>query len=285
MIGTLRAVSRLFALTTLTLSLLTLYSASFWRGANARRRIVRTWHVAAARIVGIHIRAHGQIAAPGALIAANHVSYIDVIALGALTEATFVAKASVARWPVIGFLARLVNTLFVDRSGTHCLGQIKAIAATLNERQSVVLFPEGTSTAGRMVLPFKSTLFAAAQSVGVKAIRGTQHTIMVQPVTIAYVKNIHGWDLPIDERRIHPWIGDDELVPHLWAMLKHPGVVADVMFHQPVAADSFASRKELAEHCHAATAHGLVVARRRTALPFAENAEELLGLPLFGLLG
>ncbi len=276
-ISVVRATSRLIALTTLTLSLLAVYSASFWRGATARRRIVRAWHMAAARIVGIHIRTHGQIAAPGALIASNHVSYIDVIALGALTEATFVAKASVARWPVIGFLARLVNTLFVDRASTHCLGQIKAIAATLNERQSIVLFPEGTSTAGRMVLPFKSTLF--------EAVRGTQHPVMVQPVTIAYVKNIHGWDLPIDERRIHPWIGDDELVPHLWAMLKHPGVLADVMFHQPVNADSFVSRKELAEHCHTVSAHGLVVARRRTALPTAENAEDVLGSPLFGLLG
>ena len=277
MIASLRAAGRLLALTTLTLSLLALYSASFWRGATARRRIVRAWHVAAARIVGIHIRAHGQIAAPGSLIAANHVSYIDVIALGALSEATFVAKASVARWPVIGFLARLVNTLFVDRSSTHCLGQIKAIASALNDRQSVVLFPEGTSTAGRMVLPFKSTLF--------EAVRGTDHPVTIQPVTIAYVKNIHGWDLPIDERRIHPWIGDDELVPHLWAMLKHPGVVADVIFHQPVAAEAFSSRKELAEHCRAVSAHGLIVARRRTALPTAENAEEWLESPLFGLLG
>jgi 1-acyl-sn-glycerol-3-phosphate acyltransferase len=276
-IGYARAGSRLIALAILTLSLLVLYGASFWRGASARRRIVRAWHTAAARIVGIYIRAQGAIAAPGALIAANHVSYIDVIALGALSEATFVAKASVARWPVIGFLARLVNTLFVDRSGTQCLGQIKAIAAMLNDRRSVVLFPEGTSTTGRMVLPFKSTLFAA--------VRDARAPVMVQPVTIAYVKSIHGWDLPIEERRIHPWIGDDELVPHLWAMLKHPGVVADVMFHPPVRADAFASRKELAEHCGRATAHGLVVARRRTALPVAANADDWLQSPLFGLLG
>jgi len=283
--GYVRAGSRLAALAVLTLSLLAFYSASFWRGANARRRIVRTWHVAAARIVGIHIRAQGQIAPAGTLIATNHVSYIDVIALGALTEATFVAKASVAQWPVIGFLARLVNTLFVDRSSTHCLGQIKAIAAALDDRQSVVLFPEGTSTAGRVVLPFKSTLFAAAQSAGAEVARGTPRSVTVQPVTIAYVKNIHGWDLPIDERRIHPWVGDDELVPHLWAMLKHPGVVADVLFHAPVAADAFASRKELAEHCRRASAHGLIVARRRTALPIAENADDWLDSPLFGLLG
>lgn len=277
MIAVVRAGSRLTALTILTLSLLAVYSASFWRGANARRRIVRAWHVAAARIVGIHIRAHGSIAAPGALIASNHVSYIDVVALGALSEATFVAKASVARWPVIGFLARLVNTLFVDRSSSQCLSQIKSIAGALNDRQSVVLFPEGTSTAGRTVLPFKSTLF--------EAVRGTGRSVMVQPVTIAYVKDINGWDLPIDERRIHPWIGEDELVPHLWAMLKHPGVVADVLFHPPVCADAFASRKELAEHCHVASAHGLIVARRRTALPIAENADEWLESPLFGLLG
>ena len=125
--------------------------------------------------------------------------------------------------------------------------------------------------------PFKSTLFAATQSNG--------HPIAVQPVTIAYVKSIHGWDLPIEERRIHPWIGEDELVPHLWTMLKHRGVVADVLFHPPVAADTFASRKELAEHCRAASAYGLVVARRRSALPVAEGAGDWLDSPVFGLLG
>jgi 1-acyl-sn-glycerol-3-phosphate acyltransferase len=271
-----RAISRLVALTILTVTLLMLYAVSSWRGDASRRRIVRTWHRAAARIVGIHIRARGPVAPAGALIASNHVSYVDVIALGALTEATFVAKAAVAGWPVIGFLARLVNTLFVDRTGTHCLSQIDAIATTLRGGQSVVLFPEGTSSAGRMVLPFKSTLF--------EAVHGAGRAITVQPVTIAYAKDIHGWDLPIDERRIHPWVGEDELVPHLWALLQHPGVVADIMFHTPIAANAFASRKELAEHCRDATAHGLIVARRRTALPVAENAEEWLTSPVLGLL-
>ena len=284
MIANFRAVSRLSALVVLTLSLLALYGASFWSGAGVRRSIVRAWHRGAARIVGIRIRAQGAIAAPGALLAANHVSYIDVIALGALTDATFVAKASVARWPVIGFLARLVNTLFVERTGSDCLNQIKAIARELNAHRSVVLFPEATSTAGRTVLPFKSTLFEAARSAGFEAARHSGRPIQVQPVTIAYAKGLNGWDLPIDERRIHPWIGEDELVPHLWAMLKHPGALADVIFHPAVAADAFASRKELADNCGNATARGLMVARRRTALPFAEDAETWIESRLFGLL-
>ena len=277
MIATARAIARIGALTALTLASLTLYGASFWCGAGVRRRIVRAWHLSAARIVGIHIRAQGTVAPAGSLIACNHVSYIDVIALGALTEATFVAKAGVARWPVIGFLARLANTLFVDRTGSHCLSQIQAISQMLNRGQSVILFPEGTSSAGRTVLPFKSTLFAATQN--------SANPISVQPVTLAYAKGIDGWDLPIDERRIHPWIGEDELVPHLWSMLKHRGVVADLQFHAPVAAQTFATRKELAEHCQRASAHGLVVARRRTALPPIADAEDWLKAPLFGLLG
>jgi len=283
MIGYLRAISRLSALTILTLTLLALYIASSWRGDAARRHIVRAWHIAAARIVGIHIRAHGPIAPEGSLLASNHVSYIDVIALGALTESTFVAKASVAHWPVIGFLARLLNTLFVDRSSVHSLSQIETIAAALRKGLTVVLFPEGTSSTGRTVLPFKSTLFESVRDHDQSKIG---RPVMVQPVTIAYAKDIRGWDLPIDERRIHPWVGEDELVPHLWAMLKHPGVIADVMFHQPVASDAFASRKALAEHCHGACAHGLIVARRRTALPMVQNAKDWLELesPLFGML-
>lgn len=278
MIGYARATVRLSALATLTLALLALYAASFWRSDLARRNIVRMWHRAAARIVGIQIRAHGPVAPAGTLIAANHISYIDILALGALTGATFVAKSSVARWPVIGFLSRLINTVFVDRAGTQSLGQVNAIARMLDRGHAVVMFPEGTSTAGRTVLPFKSTLFEAA--------RRTHAKTPVQPVTVAYAKGRDGADLPIDERRVHPWIGDDELVPHLWALLQHPGVVADVLFHEPVRADAFASRKDLAEHCQAATAHGLVVARRRTALPaVAADAEDWFKAPLFGLLG
>lgn len=276
MIGYLRALSRLAALTALTLSLLAVYAASFWRTDVARRQIVRTWHRTAARIVGIQIHALGPVASTGTLIAANHVSYIDIIALGALTGATFVAKSSVAHWPIIGFLARLTNTLFVDRTGTQSLTQVQAITATLNAGHSVVMFPEGTSTAGRTVLPFKSTLFEAA--------RRTRQIAPVQPVTISYAKRRDGTDLPIDERRVHPWVGDDELVPHLWALLQHPGVVADVQFHKPVIAHTFASRKELAEHCQAASAHGLIAARRRAVITVAEGAEDWLVSPVLGLL-
>lgn len=272
MIGYTRAASRLAALVGLTIGLVALYAIVAVAGEYARRRVVRLWHRNAARIVGVQIAAQGYVAAPGTLLVSNHVSYLDVLALGALSEVSFVAKASIATWPVIGTLARLANTLFVERRGRACVGQVEMIANMLDTGRSVVLFAEGTSTAGRTVLPFKSTLFEAAQD-------------LVQPVSIVYAKDITGADLPIEERRIHPWIGEDLLMPHLWALLQHRGVVCEILFHQPVSAAAFESRKELAEHCRDACGRGLMLTRKRRAVfPVYEEGEDWLGTPIFGLL-
>lgn len=272
MIGYARALVRLTALVGVTIGLLALYAAVSVAGEDARRRVVQVWHRCASRIVGVHVATRGYVATPGTLLVANHVSYLDVLALGALSEASFVAKASIATWPIIGTLAKLANTLFVERRGRNCVGQVEMIAGVLEAGRSVVLFAEGTSTTGRTVLPFKSTLFEAARG-------------LVQPVSIVYAKDITGSDLPIEERRIHPWIGEDLLMPHLWALLQHRGVVCEILFHEPVSASAFESRKALADHCRDACGRGLVVTRRRrAAFPNLEDSGDWLGSPIFGLL-
>ena len=97
---------------------------------------------------------------PGAIVS-NHVSWIDILALGTASRSFFVAKAEVARWPIIGLGASLLGTAFVTRSRADAAEQRALFEERLRDGHRLVFFPEGTSTDGHRVLPFKSTLFAA----------------------------------------------------------------------------------------------------------------------------
>jgi 1-acyl-sn-glycerol-3-phosphate acyltransferase len=230
---------------------------SWWllRGL-APRRIVMLWHRGCCRIAGLQVRVRGAPAVRGpTLFVANHVSYLDIVVLGSLVDATFVAKSEIAVWPLIGLLARIGRTVFIHRRVAYCAGQCDALAARLEAGQSLILFAEGTSSDGGRVLPFKSSLFAAVER------SSPGPAVRVQPVTIAYVRLRGG--LPIDYalRPLYAWYGDMRLAPHLWAALGLPGAVIEVRFHRPLLAAEFSSRKTLALHAERLVADGLVAAR------------------------
>ena len=264
MIGILRATVRLTALVGLTLALLPAHALA--TSPVARRRIVRAWHRGALRIVGLKLRVRGVPAQDrGTLIVANHISYLDICALGASLESKFVAKAAVGAWPIIGPLARRVGTLLVEREGSQCPAQIDAVTRILEDGETAIVFPEGTSSLGKAVLPFKSTLFEAALRADAQ----------VQPVSIAYAKDKAGQSLMVDDCTLHPFVGDQELAPHLWRVLQHPGATADLVFHRPQRASTFTSRKALSQHCQEECSRGLVMARRRT-FPWSGAPETVL---------
>jgi lyso-ornithine lipid O-acyltransferase len=223
----------------------------------APRSLVRSWHRGCCVIAGLRVRVHGAPATVGPILfVANHVSYLDIVILGSLVDAGFVAKAEVARWPLIGQIARIGRTIFVERRTTRSAGQRDRIAERLAAGDSLILFAEGTSSDGGRVLPFKSALFAAAEEPGR---RGA--AIKVQPVTIAYARLRCGLPLDYALRPLYAWYGDMELAPHLWAVLGLPGAVIEVRFHAPVAASDFGSRKALAQHAEREVAGGLAAAR------------------------
>lgn len=180
------------------------------------------------RIAGIGVRVTGRAATSrGVLFAANHVSYVDIVALGSLLDARFVAKAEVAGWPLFGTLARLSGTVFVDRDRRRAEEQSGRIVDHLQRGERLVLFPEGTSSDGRQVLPFKSALFHGVAGTAVE----------VQPVTLAYRE---------DRDARYAWYGDMTLVPHLVDILGLDGIVVDVAFHRIVKAGEVPARKDLA---------------------------------------
>lgn len=199
------------------------------------------FHRGFARSLGIRILVHGRPARKrGVLFVANHVSWADIPVLGARIRAAFVAKAEVGGWGVVGWLAGLARTVYVERERRARTGdQRDAITERLAAGENIILFPEGTNSDGTHVLPFKSALFAVAEGL---------EDVLIQPVTIAYTR-VNG--LPVTRERLPDlaWIGDTELVPHAMAFMALGRVRAEIVFHPAVRAGDFTDRKALARHC------------------------------------
>lgn len=219
-------------------------------GSGLRRALpVAGWRVLLAGF-GIRIRCHGAPADPAsALIVANHVSWTDILVLGRLVDAGFVAKAEVAGWPVIGPLARRYGCLFIARESRAAAHRTAAEMNSYRAGSGLVLFAEGTTGEGDGVLPFHSSLF----------VTGTRWPY-VQPVTLAYAR-ADGSPLSPEERRHVAWIGDDALLPHAIALAASGGVTVDVWFEKSFAAQN---RKQAAEESRRLIADRLAQAQAAT---------------------
>ncbi|MFO1032790.1 MAG: lysophospholipid acyltransferase family protein [Hyphomicrobiales bacterium] len=209
------------------------------------------YHRKLAQLLGIRLRIHGRGA--GAvegpmLIVSNHVSWLDVVILSAVLPVRFVAKREVAAWPFFGALARLQQTVFVDRERRHTTGhETSAIAKSLAAGHCVVLFPEGTSGDGRSVRNFKSSYFAAVSDV----------CVPIVPVTLAFSAV---WGLPMTPRELpdFAWYGDMALAPHLWKALMAGPLTVDVVFHPPLSLDQAKARKAAAKACEETIRESLI---------------------------
>lgn len=220
-----------------------------WRGLRLDERFMRWWSRTACAILRLRVRRSGGPPAPASLLVANHVSWLEVVALSSVTPCGFVAKSEVARWPVIGALAGSAGTLFLRRGSS-----ISAAVATqeavlrLASGRSVAVFPEGTSTDGEDVLPFKASFFDAAARLGCD----------VQPVAVFYPKGAQ-------DSAIAPFIGDDEFFPHLLRVLAEPEVIIQLRFAAPMCGHG-RERGELARCARASVLDALDSERRALEL-------------------
>ena len=129
---------------------------------HARTEWLHRWSRFASRVVGIRVTTNGSMPRSGLLVC-NHLSYLDVIVLSSIQPCVFVAKRDVAAWPLFGWLARAAGTVFVDRENRFSSpAVVDLIRGAISGGSIVVLFPEGTSSDGSTVLPFKSALLEAA---------------------------------------------------------------------------------------------------------------------------
>lgn len=171
------------------------------RAANFQERVRRRWCREICRILGVRPEIVGTPHPDARLWVANHISWLDIVALGAQLPIVFVAKEEVAEWPVMGYLARRIGTLFVRRGDA---AQTAAVAERmtwlLRQGHRLMLFPEGTTGNGERVLRFHAGLLRPAQWARVP----------VQAVGLAYLG---------EARTLAPFVGDDEFLPHLLRML------------------------------------------------------------------
>lgn len=243
MIAWIRIVLAVSALVLLSLVLFPIHLLFLWLEHPWRNRLPRYWHKFALRMIGVRVHVHGEAERRRPLmVAANHASWLDILVLASITDATFVAKSEVRDWPIFGTLARLQRSIFIKREERRqTREQADEMASRLNAGETVVLFPEGTTTAGNRLGEIKSSLFAAASSAAHFAPEGVVH---VQPVAIAYTR-IHGMAMGHYHRPVAAWPGDVPLMPHLLGILKTGAFDVDVRFGDTVEVMVGTSRKHV----------------------------------------
>ena len=194
----------------------------------------------ACQCLGWNIQVNGTGHGSNALFAANHISWSDIPVLGSITPLRFLSKSEVGHWPVIGWLAGQAGTCFIKR-GSGQARRIKAdMCRHLHAGESVLIYPEGTTSNGISVLPMHGLLLSAAREAGVP----------IQPITIGYRR----------QRRpdaLAPFIGDDSFHHHLVQLLKQPPMQVQVIFHPVIDTTGTESLSELTQQIRLVISEGL----------------------------
>ncbi|MDW3221603.1 MAG: lysophospholipid acyltransferase family protein [Paracoccaceae bacterium] len=194
----------------------------------------------ALKIIGLRIDLIGQpMTGQGALVA-NHSSWLDIIVLNARKRVYFVSKSDVASWPGIGWLARATGTVFITRKRSKAGAQAALFRTRLQAGHKLLFFPEGTSSDGLQVLPFKSSLFAAFFTPELRDV------LSLQPVSVTYHAP------PGMDRRFYGWWGNMDFGPHILKVLasSRQGHVS-INYHPPLKARDYDERKSLSQTCEA----------------------------------
>jgi len=166
----------------------------------------------------------------------NHSSWVDIAVLGGQLEGCFVAKEDVGRWPVIRTIARLGRTVFVSRQRSSTARETDDMRARLANGDGLILFPEGTTSDGARVLPFRTPFFAIA---------ATDPPPIIQPVSIVYDR-LGGLPVGRVSRTAFSWYGDMDIAGHFAQFGQLRGMRVSVVLHTPLDPREFADRKALA---------------------------------------
>jgi len=234
---TFRALWRLIGLCLLTAPAYGLFLLAGLVGGKGRPWLRRAWARSVARLLCVEVETTGSAPRPPFVLVSNHLSYLDVLTLMSRLDCVFVAKSEIAGWPLLGLLARTTGTIFVERGRRSQIPQVlESLSRALADGRGVVFFPEGTSSRGATVLPFKASLFEVALRTGL-------------PVHTA---GLH-YDVPggADPAWLSvAWWGDMTFIDHFLRLLTLPRIRARISFGDVII--DGADRKTLAVETHRA---------------------------------
>ncbi len=237
--------------------------------------IVKNWSRELLQVMHVGLAAdekHYSISAPGQLLVANHISWLDAVALNAVTPCFFVAKAELLDWPLLGWICERIGTLFIKRDARRDAARInQQIAAILRHGENIALFPEGTTTDGTRLDHFHSSLLQGA--IDVEA--------TVCPVVIHYCDNTG------HANNAAAFVGEMTFVQSLWKIVCSPSLHIMVS-HLPPLAGGGKTRRELAAEAQKSIAGVLLKLLSGHPRPVSENAVLVMGTetiqPIYSLL-
>ncbi|MBU1174029.1 MAG: 1-acyl-sn-glycerol-3-phosphate acyltransferase [Alphaproteobacteria bacterium] len=194
-----------------------------------------------------------------ALLVSNHISWTDIIVIGSVIDVTFVAKSDIARWPVVGFMATMQKTIYVDRTRRRDPGRTsREMASRLASGGDVLLFAEGQSDIGTHVLPFRSSLVGSAQTA---MIESGARNVVIQPIAIAYT-HLQGMPVSRNERAMIAWIKSKSVGENIKDLLTGSVKSVTVAFGEPKPLSEAENRKAITKRCEDEVRHMLVTLNR-----------------------
>lgn len=222
---------------------LTLWKGRGPQGVKRMAKIRQRWFARSLQCVGVRVHQQGEPLVGAGMVVSNHVSWLDISILGQAVDVRFLSKDEVGRWPLIGWLARSNGTLFIRRGGHEGERITQDITQILQQGERVAWFPEATTSNGQGVMRFHPRLFAPAIAAGVP----------VQPVAIAFSPQ------PDGSPSIAPFVLGDQLLPHIWNVLKTERIDATLQFLPPIPVTADMQRRALADQARLAIVHALGV--------------------------
>ncbi len=204
-----------------------------WSGIRRVAKVSQIWGIVNSKIIGLHIKVHGDPGkVHGGIIISNHQSYLDVFVHSSIFPIRFAPKAEIASWPVLGWIFAISRPIWVRReSKQNSYKTLTEYRETLEHGINLIIYPEGTTSDGTVILPFKSTPFEAVSSGSFK----------IYPILVKYIQD------PGEPTLC--WYGDMTLVPHCWQILGRKSIEVEVHVLEPILPDG-RSRKELARFAH-----------------------------------
>ena len=212
------------------------------------------------RVVGSRASGSGNHPGRPVVFVSNHSSWLDILVLGGQLDGCFIAKEDVEGWPVVNLVARLGRTVYVRRKRASTGRERDDMRGRLLAGDNLILFPEGTTSDGSRVMPFRSAFLSAVEA----PVTADGRHALVQPVSVVYDR-LGGLPTGRASRPVFAWYGDMDLGSHFWRLAQNRGLRATVLLHAPLDPARFASRKALSQAAWAAAAQGAATLRQNRA--------------------